>query len=134
MTKLELEKLREVSDNLSPAPWRVYRCSEAGPNEACGIKHGKQDPSRDVYQVGVVVDTSRDECHHAMHLSEAAFIAAARTAVPDLLDENAALRKALKEAIAEARNGYSRGWDGLDQRDAESRLAELRKLVNGGES
>jgi len=40
------------------------------------------------------------------------------------------LSDALTKACAEAREGYSRGWDGLDRRDALARIAELEAMVD----
>jgi uncharacterized coiled-coil DUF342 family protein len=39
------------------------------------------------------------------------------------------LSAALLRACDEATNGYSRGWDGLDQADANVRIDDLRRLV-----
>lgn len=69
------------------APWRVYRCHGADAEEACGIKDRPfVSTDEDTYQIGVVVDTNRDECQHAMCRAEADHIAASNpTAVLALI-------------------------------------------------
>lgn len=58
-------------------PWRVYRCDRADPDEACGIKASPLvSRDDDACQIGVVHDTSHDECHHQMALVDAEHIAA----------------------------------------------------------
>lgn len=73
--------------------------------------------------------------------ANAAFIAEARTLLPAALREVQRLRGELEqaraerdklrglvgEALGEAREGYSRGWDGLDRRDATERLARIAR-------
>jgi hypothetical protein len=39
------------------------------------------------------------------------------------------LRVDLAEACRLAREGFSRGWDGMDRRDAEKKIAELERSV-----
>lgn len=49
--------------------WEVYRCGEAAPNEACGIR----ETSNGIATL-IVSDTNREECCHHMQLADAAHI------------------------------------------------------------
>lgn len=77
-TKIDLEDLeRKATVALGEHPWRVYRCHSADDGLACGIKDQSfVSDDEDACQIGVIVDTNRDECHHAIALEDAEHIAA----------------------------------------------------------
>lgn len=63
--------------SVTPGPWKVYRCTEAKPDRACGIQ-GSPDPNiawqvREGYS-DVVCDTNHEECCHMMKLADAEHI------------------------------------------------------------
>ncbi len=73
----ELELRAAAAATATTQAWRVYRCCSAGPEEACGVKDEPfVSEDEDTYQRGVVFDTNRDECAHAMHGLIAEHIAA----------------------------------------------------------
>lgn len=77
-TKISLDDLElKARSALDCSPWRVYRCSDAGGLDACGIKAEPfVSESEDAYQRGIVHDTNRDECRHHMSLLHAEHIVA----------------------------------------------------------
>ena len=61
--------------NLMGGAWEVYRCDQADPDQACGIRRvGPPDPGGCDF---VVRDTNRDECCHDMRLADAEHIVGA---------------------------------------------------------
>jgi hypothetical protein len=80
VTKSEREKLRELEASAMPGPWTVE-------GECDGCIDGITAGGRWVIQ--------SDAGIYGPDVATAAFIVAARTAIPQLLDENDALRAAL---------------------------------------
>lgn len=136
LTEDEIRDARTLLGAITPGPWRVYRCRWAG-DAACGIKSEPfVSENEDSYQRGVVYDTNREECHHAMSLVDATFIAAARTLVPRLLAERRALTKAASHALSSLTDIASglrrRGADrdrGVAQLALESIETEIRNIT-----
>lgn len=81
-TKIDLDELGRKAAAASNAaisdhPWRVYRCRFADDGLACGIKDEPfVSEVEDAYQIGIVIDTNRDECQHAIAVEDAEHIAA----------------------------------------------------------
>lgn len=87
---IDIDSLRALADAASPGPW------EDGTASCCpdmGWVDGPKGVVCPVYQGTKVT--------HTLDANDAAFIAAARTAVPWLLDEIERLRDLLKEAHKE---------------------------------
>lgn len=117
-----LAELRRLDAAAHKGPWTVHRCSyvdeigEPGVS-ACGLN-------------GDSFDCSYDECHHPLALADAEFMAAARTALPQLL---AALEEA--EADSERREDEAQEQARLAEKEHEradaaekrARLAEIRE-------
>ena len=95
MTDERINELRALCDAASPGPWRAYSCDDL-PRSACAIRSAEFDAQRDG-DGDVVRDTNRDECHHMMTRADAELIAAARTALPEALDEIERLRADVDE-------------------------------------
>lgn len=110
------KELRAMSDAATPGEWRMdgraIWCQPDG--SSVDLLIADVDPFDDVRR-----RRSSEE-----GLANAVFIVAARTAVPALLDENEALRAALKEALDIASDGT---WHTV-KAGARERIAELRKL------
>ncbi len=128
----ELELRAAAAATATTQAWRVYRCCSAGPEEACGVKDEPfVSEDEDTYQRGVVFDTNRDECAHAMHGLIAEHIAA--NSPPVTLALIARIREL--EAIAlDALNGWQRHHEcEIDFTDGEARVIEQQraKLDNG---
>lgn len=86
----------------TPGEWRMYRCNWAGKGDACGVKSEPfVSDNEDSYQRGVVYDTNRDECGHAMALADAALIAAAPRLLRALVEELTAMT-AMAESLRES--------------------------------
>lgn len=76
---------------ITPAPWRVYRCSYcSSADAACGIRNDEQMEQRVSY-TGVVYDTDREECLHPLDADDALFIASAPDDIDWLLEQLEAL-------------------------------------------
>jgi hypothetical protein len=90
---IDLSALRALCEQATPGPWRTYRCSSVDyDNEtasACGIDG---PPNKHGHDARICYDASYDECHHVMSRADADLIAAARTALPALIDEVSRLR------------------------------------------
>ena len=119
-TPEQRQQWRELCEKATPGPWKHD-------NHAWSPwVHREHKDIRDVVQEYVFKCGSRDD---------AAFITAARSALPALLDENDALRaenERLKAALVEAcemalqaltGSGHSPGW----RQEQRARIAELRK-------
>lgn len=127
MTKADRQRLRELADRATPGPWReLERCPNAEPDRACGVTSEQLHRSgRD--RVCVFASDAYDECSHPVSRADAAFVAAARTAVPELLDELERLRAALAEALRMAEHDLPE--TGTELVHKLRRIAELRRLT-----
>jgi len=99
---IDLTALRKACDLATPGPWFVQADGQRvydifGPKMAAY----DDEPEQEWREVQIV---ETDGGHYPPRWNDAAFIALARTAVPDLLDRVEELEAGLREAIAIARN------------------------------
>lgn len=97
---IDRDHLRKLADDATPGPWSF-------------ADYG--DPAPEHWPVGLVEDDGGAEawtCDTALAMSrpDAEFIAAARTAVPALLDENAALRARIQAVREMHKRGEVMAW------------------------
>lgn len=149
---LDLAKLRALAEAATPGPWKHYHGEVVQLTDA-----GKGYPL-DYYQDSADVVGIDGDGDLRMSDPDGDFIAAANPkTVLSLIDECesasmagqfmetqrdqmraerdaaradlARVRRLAEEACELASEGYSRGWDGLDQRDAETRIAAIREGI-----
>ena len=127
MTPAQLLELQALVDAATPGPWRLKeRCDSAGPDEACGVESEQLDTRKRPYPIRIFKSDAYDECGHVVRLADAAFIAAARSAVPALLDRVEELEAGLREAC-DLLDTYRGGIGTADR----PRVAELRAIGKG---
>lgn len=85
MTTEEIARLRALCEKATEAPWSYYAADEATPSRADIVYSGGHPTFTGSFSVG--------EMHHP---KDRAFIAAARTALPAVLDEIERLQRALE--------------------------------------
>lgn len=136
---LDLAKLRALAEAATPGPWKHYHGEVVQLTDA-----GKGYPL-DYYQDSADVvgidgdgdlrmsdpDGDFDECESASMAGQ--FMETQRDQMRAERDaaraDLARVRRLAEEACELASEGYSRGWDGLDQRDAETRIAAIREGI-----
>ena len=94
---LDILELRALAEAATPGPWFV----QADGHRVCGIIGPKMaayddEPEQEWREVQIV---ETDGGHYPPRWNDAAFMTAARSAVPALLDRVAALEAGLREAI-----------------------------------
>lgn len=126
MTDADLRKIREASDRATPGPWFGPRVTPAWPPGEWGVYEADEETGEVIPHAliarmeDVGDDTARDN---------AAFVAVARGAVPALLDEVAALRIALTEALDIFDSAWCPEFGHAPRAEQLIRITELRKLV-----
>lgn len=108
MTAARFNQLRLLARAATPGPWEVHDCGNrlsVDEQRRCGV-------------TSVFESDARDECGHPVSVDDAMFIAVARTAVPELLDEVEQLRAALTKV---------RGATRLAQEAARSAEVDLKR-------
>jgi hypothetical protein len=83
------KQVREVCDKATAGPWKVMKCRWAAAGEACSVN---QESAVNYYDDTIFKSDNYDECTHIVSEPDAAFIALARTALPEALDEIDSLR------------------------------------------
>jgi len=94
---LDILELRALAEAATPGPWFV----QADRHRVCGIIGPKMaayddEPEQEWREVQIA---ETDGGHYPPRWNDAAFVTAARSAVPALLDRVAALEAGLREAI-----------------------------------
>jgi len=97
MTPAQILELRALADAATPGPWFV----QADRHRVCGIIGPKMaayddEPEQEWREVQIV---ETDGGHYPPRWNDAAFVTAARSAVPALLDRVAELEAGLREAV-----------------------------------
>jgi hypothetical protein len=92
------KRVREVCDKATAGPWKAMRCGGTSDYDgrAYSVNH---ESAVDCYDSYVFKSDAYDECSHIVDEEDAAFIALARTALPEALDEIERLRTALLQAF-----------------------------------
>lgn len=126
MTPERLAELRRLADAATPGPW-AWEATSQQDNSWCV---GTTDPPHEGEVVTdddtVVVDWVA-ESGNAERLADAAFLAASRTAVPDLLDEVERLR-AERDGYLTNAAAWSKSWQ-----EAEAEKGRLRAALESYE-
>lgn len=94
--QIDRDRLRELAENATPGPWTVEHGSDWGLD-------GRQVPQSSVSRADRVAITWDDHGGEVFVPADAEFIAAARTAVPallDMLDQAEARIQAVRDALA----------------------------------
>lgn len=128
---IDTEALRKLADAATPGPWE-YEWDEA--EGEITVRAGTALVGEDGFAPGsyftsdmiIEHDDAWPEDSGEQNAANAEFIAAARGAVPALLDENAALRARIK-AVREALDG----WDDIQPPAFHQLADEIRRALDG---
>ena len=136
MTRDSLAKLRALAEAATPGPWTfeqpeclyesIWAPNPAEPDALYDIPRNAEDQRFIAAANPAAVLSILDELAHIRRLAEEACDLA-----NDVINEFelARIRRLAEEACELAREGYSRGWNKLDRRDAETRIAAIREEI-----
>lgn len=119
----DVAALRALADAATPGPWEALP-DDFLPERCGGIVAGERQPDQENWERPSIVVT--DSGYYPPRMNDAAFIAAARTALPQLLDRVEALEEAnlgLRAELTTAQDGW--GEQLRRAKTLESRLARL---------
>ena len=124
---LDILELRALAEAATPGPWFV----QADRHRVCGIIGPKMaayddEPEQEWREVQIV---ETDGGHYPPRWNDAAFMTAARSAVPALLDRVAALEAGLREAIRIATDLNANMGDEEAEDETRAELDALAVLV-----